>query len=49
LLLSSLVCSTGCRNISKRQDVNAGPIFSNQQAQQVCPGACTQANANWNG
>lgn len=31
------------------QDVNAGPIFSNQQAQQVCPGVCTQANANWNG
>jgi hypothetical protein len=31
------------------QDVNAGPIFSNQQAQQVCPGVCTKANANWNG
>ncbi|MGH8565183.1 MAG: multicopper oxidase family protein [Gammaproteobacteria bacterium] len=31
------------------QDVNAGPIFSNQQAQQVCPGVCTKVNANWNG
>jgi hypothetical protein len=31
------------------QDVNAGPIFSNQQAQQVCPDVCTKANANWNG
>ena len=31
------------------QDVNAGPIFSNQQAQQVCPGVCTEAKANWNG
>jgi len=30
-------------------DVNAGPIFSNQQAQPVCPGVCTQAHANWNG
>lgn len=31
------------------QDVNAGPIFSNQQAQQVCPGVCTKASGNWNG
>lgn len=30
-------------------DVNAGPIFSNQQAQQVCPGVCTKASGNWNG
>lgn len=30
-------------------DVNAGPIFSNQQAQQTCPGVCQKVNASWNG
>lgn len=31
------------------QDVNAGPIFNNQDAQQKCPGVCTNASATWNG
>lgn len=30
-------------------DVNAGPIYSNQQAQTTCPTVCTNAQANWNG
>jgi len=31
-------------------DVNAGPIFNQQQAEQVCPGTCTGAGyTSWNG
>jgi FtsP/CotA-like multicopper oxidase with cupredoxin domain len=31
------------------QDVNAGPIFNNQEAQQKCPGVCSNTKATWNG
>lgn len=31
------------------RDVDAGPIYNQQQAQQRCPGVCTQAGASWNG
>lgn len=30
-------------------DVDAGPIWNNQQAQQICPGVCTQYQLRWNG
>ncbi len=40
----------GLPSVSKTPtDVDAGPIYSNQQAQQVCPGVCTKAKASWNG
>jgi FtsP/CotA-like multicopper oxidase with cupredoxin domain len=34
---------------STPHDVNAGPIFNNQDAQQKCPGVCTNVSATWNG
>jgi|GEM_PF-5823975 len=30
-------------------DVNAGPIYNNEQAQQVCPTVCKNAGGKWNG
>ena len=35
--------------IDYRYDVQAGPIWSNQDAQQICPGVCPPHKATWNG
>ena len=47
---SALVASTAVVSFSGRasaRDVNAGPIWNNGHAAQVCPGVCSQRGWKW--
>lgn len=51
LLLGSLIVSSsavfGLAGSAFARDAKAGPIFNNEQAKKVCPGACNILGAQW--